>query len=103
MKKRRRKYFLDPQLTVNNVLLSILVIDPHVDKHCDHISDKIIISLVRQLNGKVFIAAAHNQNYQYFVSYHKFQKKVFRLVWLQEKGCEYLGVITAFRDRGEKK
>ena len=37
----RREYSIDP-ITINGKTIRKLIIDPHVDKHADHISDDLI-------------------------------------------------------------
>lgn len=87
---------------VNELQITEVVIDSHVDKHSDHISDELILSLVKLLDGNNYIPASEKEGFNYFVTNIKEQDHIYRLVWLQEKGCLYIGVITAFRDKGAK-
>ena len=97
---KRRVYKAEERLIVNNRLVAEIVIDPHVDKHKDHIDDELIISLVNLLNGRVFEAETKSDGFDYYVSKILFDKKVYRLVWLQQEMQFYIGVITAFKDKG---
>jgi hypothetical protein len=98
----RRCYSLDKVITVNDLLINEIVFDSHVDKHSDHISDEVILSLVKLLDGKNYIPTSIKEDFSYFVSNITKDSYTYRLVWLQQKHCLYIGVITAFRDKGLK-
>ena len=97
----RREYSIDP-ITINGKIIKKLVIDPHVDKHADHISDDLIKKMVRQLDGGVFHSEKELDGFSYFATILKVEGLYYRLVWLLEKSCLYIGVITAYRDRRGK-
>lgn len=100
MNKHRRTYALKKAITVNGLLVTEIIIDPHVDKHKDHITDELITSLVMLLDGKNFAPTAEKGEFSYFLSRVLFETKVYRLVWLQEENQFYVGVITAFKEKG---
>ena len=97
---QRRIYKVQERLIVNNRLVAEIIIDPHVDKHKDHIDDALIISLVMLLSGRSFEADTKSDGFDYFVSKILFEEKVYRLVWLQQDLQFYIGVVTAFKDKG---
>lgn len=96
----RRKYTLNKAITVNKQLVSEVVIDSHVDKHIDHITDDLVLDLVNLLDQKEYDAASIKNGYSYFVSILDLSEKKYRLVWLQQDDYFFIGVLTAFKDRG---
>jgi hypothetical protein len=94
----RREYDIDPVI-VNEIVITKLIIDDHVDKHVDHINDDLIKKLIRSLNGETFIPAGERNGFQYFASVIKDGGQSYKLIWLLEDKALYIGVITAFRDR----
>ena len=97
----RREYSIDP-IIINGKPIKKLIIDPHVDKHADHISDDLIKKMVRQLNGGIFYSEKELDGFSYFATILKLEGLYYKLVWLLEKDCLYIGVITAYRDRRVK-
>jgi hypothetical protein len=91
----RRAYKIKP-VVINKVEV---VIDPHVDKHSDHIKDELILELVATLDRTQNIPDDYDGGFQYFVSEILFESKFYKMVWLLEDHKFYVGVITAFRDR----
>ncbi|MCK5883599.1 MAG: hypothetical protein KAG61_07920 [Bacteriovoracaceae bacterium] len=102
MSKNRRKYTLNKSIKVNETLISEVIIDSHVDKHKDHVTDELIISLVELLDGRTYSPAKVQDGFSYFVSRILYTEKVYRLVWLQKKDQFYIGVVTAFNEKGAK-
>lgn len=100
MSDERRSYKLEKLISVNELPINEVVIDPHVDKHSDHISDDLILSLVKLLDGNTYAPASIKEGFSYFVTNIDSDDRIYRLVWLQEEGRLYIGVITAFRDKG---
>lgn len=98
----RRRHILKSGITVNNTFIKEVVIDPHVDKHSDHITDELILSLVGLLDGRTFLPVKVTSGFSYFVSRVLFAEKVYRLVWLQQQDQFYIGVVTAFKEKGVK-
>ncbi len=94
----RREYEIDP-LHVNGLLITKLIVDPHVDKHSDHINDDLIKSIVRHLDKEKHVPTGENEGFKYFASTIRHAGQVYKLIWLLEESFLYLGVITAFRDR----
>jgi hypothetical protein len=54
------------------------------------------------LDGNTYVPASIKEGFRYFVTNIESDERVYRLVWLQEEGRLYIGVITAFRDKGVK-
>lgn len=94
----RREYKCGP-FKINNRKVNTIIIDPHVDKHSDHINDQLILKLVMSMNNKFFYPSIKKEKYEYFATKVKYTGYAFKLVWLFEEGKSYLGVITAYRDR----
>ncbi|MDE0119008.1 MAG: hypothetical protein OXM55_03245 [Bdellovibrionales bacterium] len=97
----RRKYNIDP-IIINGKVIKKLIIDPHVDKHADHINDDLIKKMVRQLDEGIFLSEKELDGFSYFATILKVEGLYYKLVWLLEKDCLYIGVITAYRDRRGK-
>jgi len=102
MEEKRRKYTLEQNIKVNEVVITEVIIDPHVDKHSDHITDELILSLIELLDGKSFIPTTEKDGFNYFLSRILYNEKVYRLVWLLENNQFYVGVITSFKEKGVK-
>ncbi|MCF8058786.1 MAG: hypothetical protein K9K67_05795 [Bacteriovoracaceae bacterium] len=102
MEEIRRSYDLSPPILINDRKIVKVVIDPHVDKHSDHINDELILDLVRLLDGRNYSSVKESGNFEYFVSQIRAKNRNYRLVWLLESEEVYIGVITAFKDRGVK-
>lgn len=82
MTDKRRSYLLDHAIIVNELVIKKVVVDSHVDKHKDHISDEIIVSLVRMLDGKNYIPVNSKEGFSYFVTNIEKGHHTYRLVWL---------------------
>ena len=98
----RRKYTLEKSINVNGLTIDEAIIDPHVDKHKDHIDDELIISLITLLDGKIYNSVAEEDGFSYFLSKVLYKEKIYRLVWLLENNQFYIGVITSFKEKGAK-
>lgn len=96
MNKRRR---YPAFLLINGVLINEIVIDPHYErKHSEHMSDELIVLLVKSLNGRTIDLDSINVGFKYFtMDSVRFDEKHYRLVLIMEDGESYLGVINAFR------
>lgn len=94
----RRSYKISA-IIINKTRVEEVVIDPHADKHADHISDELILNLVAELVHTEHIAEEDSEGFQYFVSEIAYNSKFYKMVWLLEDDKFYVGVITAFRDR----
>lgn len=94
----RRVYKIDA-IIINRIKIEEVVIDPHIDRHSDHISDGLILELVSQLAHSDHITGDCDGDFQYFVSEIAYNHKLYKMVWLLEDSKFYVGVITAFRDR----
>ncbi len=102
MTENRRKYTLNKSIKVNEILITEIIIDSHVDKHKDHVTDELILSLVELLDGRTYSPVKVQDGFSYFVSRILYNKKVYRLVWLQQENQFYIGVVTAFKEKGVK-
>jgi hypothetical protein len=94
-----RRIYEVSQILINGILIEAVIIDPHVDKHSDHIDDFVILSLIETLDGQEVIRRGTREEYQYFESKNYLNYVWYKLVWLLENDHRYIGVITAFRDR----
>ncbi|UXR64713.1 hypothetical protein EZJ49_00395 [Bdellovibrio bacteriovorus] len=96
---QRRVYAVD--ITVNGLRLSQVIIDPHYElKLSTSITDELILRLVHLLDGNDFSPEADDEAYEYFVTENmRLDGKLYRLIWLTEKGKFYLGVVNAYRRR----
>ena len=95
----RREYSIKP-ITVNRFLINRVVIDPHFElKHSDHIDDILIIELVKELNGRIEVPEATDEDgFSYFATLLMLNEKQYRLIWLLETDAIYVGVLNAHRD-----
>lgn len=97
MEPQRRSYPI--QITVNGRNIVEVVIDPHYEtKHSGSIDDRLILDLVKVLDGKFYRAEMAKGGFQYFVADPlEVQGATYRLVWLLEDDKIYIGVVNAFR------
>lgn len=93
----RREYSIS--ITVNEILISKVIIDPHYEeKHAKSINDEIILELVKTLDGKLFDPDDEKVPYSYYVTDKiEYAGKLYKLVWLLEDHEIYIGVINAYR------
>ena len=94
----RREYDIEP-ISINGILITRLMIDPHVDKHSDHINDDLIKEIIRYLDKEDHTHAGENNGFKYFASIIRHLDQAYKLIWLLEEESLYIGVITAFKDR----
>lgn len=94
----RRSLKIEP-IIINRTSIEEVVIDSHLDKHSDHISDGLIIELVGKLVHTEHVAESVQEEFQYFVSEISHNSKLYKMVWLLEDHKFYVGIVTAFRDR----
>lgn len=93
----RRQYTL--HITVNGILITKLIIDPHYEeKHAESVNDEIILELVKTLDNKFFDPDDEKTPYSYFVTDKiEHNGKWYKLIWLLEDHEIYIGVINAYR------
>lgn len=96
-----REYGIIP-IKVNGKKITKVVIDPHIDRHHD-IFDDIVINLVRSLADEEFLPVKISEDFEYYVTFVKLERSYYRLVWLFQRSKNYIGVLTAFRDRNASK
>lgn len=88
-------------ITVNEIRVNQVVIDSHyAEKHLDHMSDDLILKLVRELDGRREVPDSKIGRYAYFATLIELNDgKQYRLIWLLEDHAIYIGVVNAYRDR----
>ncbi|ATH07969.1 hypothetical protein BIY24_08395 [Halobacteriovorax marinus] len=93
----RRKY--DVSITINGLKLNEVIIDTHYEeKHFKSINDEIILKLVARLDNNYFEAEDYKYPYKYFVTDKvEIYQKFYKIIWLLEENCSYVGVINAYR------
>lgn len=86
-------------LTVNNLDINEIKINTHYEeRHKASMSDEIIIELISYLDGKSFEPEAIDGKFQYFVNDKiSFNNRLYKLIWLLEDGCLYVGAVNAYR------
>ena len=94
----RREYSIIT-IQINGRKFNKIIIDPHVDKHADHINDEIVIELVYKLKNKVFIPTSLQHEFDYYAAIIKLNDTHYKLVWLTSRTEDFIGIITAYRDR----
>lgn len=94
----RRSYKISP-IFINGHYVEEVIIDPHVDKHKDHIDDDLILALVERLSEARTQISDYKDRFSYFVSLIDYEDRSYKMVWLIEDLKFYIGVITAFKDR----
>ena len=92
----RRSYNVD--IVVNGRHINEVIIDPHYEKKHPDVTDEIICSLVRALDGKEFAHEMIKEGFRfYMLDRMPLDGKLYRLVWCMQDECIYIGVINAFR------
>lgn len=88
-------------ITVNEIRINQVVIDSHyAAKRLDHMSDDLILKLVRELNGRRELPESKSGHYAYFATLIELNDgKQYRVIWLLEGHAIYIGVVNAYRDR----
>jgi hypothetical protein len=94
---KRREYEIN--ITVNRKRIDRVIIDPHYEeKHAASISDEIILSLVKDLDGKEFESTDEDPPFSYFTTDKmKLNGKYYKLIWLLENEQIYIGVVNTYR------
>ncbi len=94
---KRTEYPLN--LNINKKRITKIIIDQHYkEKHDDHMSDKIILDVLREIDGSVFDIIAEDEEYQYFkVEPVYVLNTPYRLIFLLFIREDSLGVINCFR------
>lgn len=92
-------YSIEP-IIINGIKIVRVVIDMHYkEKHADHISDELILRLVKDLDGRKELPEAKTKQYSYFVTRIDLDEKQYRLIWLLEDHAVYVGVVNAYREK----
>lgn len=97
----RVKY--DLSLRFRDIDIKEVIIDQYYNiKHFD-VSDWIILELVKTLHNKTYEIKAETEIFTYFVAEPLYyNQKPYRLIFLLERDCNYIGVINAFRTQEKK-
>jgi len=84
---------------INNISIKEVIIDPHYEiKHSKSIDDRLIIELVKKLDGEQFDPESTSDGFEYYVAEElSHAGKLYKLVWLLEKNKLYIGVVNAYR------
>ena len=93
----RREYKIN--LTFNEQLIVKVIIDDHFEvKHAESIDDQIILNLISLLDGQIQLPVESDPPYLYFVKDGiELNGKKYKLIWLSEDSCFYIGVVNAYR------
>ena len=95
----QRTYKINP-ITVNGIIITQVVIDSHYEeKHRGYMNDELILNLVKELKDRRELAETKTERFSYFATLIEFNEKQYRLVWLLEEHCIYIGVVNAYRDK----
>jgi len=88
----------DLSLRYSDIDIKEVIIDQYYTKKHFDMSDWIILELVKTLHNKTYEVKAMNGKFKYFATEPLFHNhKPYRLIFLLEKNCYYIGVINAFR------
>lgn len=99
---KQHSYTIEP-ITVNGIKISRVIIDDHYkEKHSDHMTDDLILDLVKQLDGRKEVPDDVVGKFSYFATLVELDEKQYRLIWLLEKDAIYIGVVNAYRDKRRK-
>jgi hypothetical protein len=97
----RKEY--DFNVVINGRSLSRVIIDQHYkDKHTE-VTDELILSLIREINGENYDIESESGGFQYFtVEPVLYEEKPYRLILLLCIHDDFLGVVNAFRVQRKK-
>ena len=94
----RRIYPIDIEINVRR--LKSVVIDPHYEEqHSDCVDDRVILQLVRLLDGKIFKpVSTDGDGFSYFVNDRlEYLGKFYKLIWLLHEDEIFIGIVNAYR------
>lgn len=98
--EQNRKTYKIAMITVNGVRVNQVIIDQHYnEKHRDHMSDQLILKLVKELDGRRELPDEKTGTYSYYATLIVFDEKPYRLIWLLEDHAIYIGVVNAYRSK----
>ena len=100
MNKSKRRSYQIPSIVFNGRIFNEVIIDSHYEqKHSNHINDELILLLIRELNQRFELRVDKKDKCEFFVTRIECNSKWYRLIWIIEKDCNYIGIINAFRDK----
>lgn len=100
MSKTEKRNYQIPLTFFNGKIYNEVIIDSHYEeKHSSDINDELILILVRELHQRYELKVEAKGAFEYFVTRIEHKAKWYRLIWVIEKDCSYIGVINAFRDK----
>lgn len=99
MEMARREFSV--RMTVNSREIHKVIIDSHYEaKHRSVIDDRLILRLVKSLDGGTYPVQDRTAPFEYFVTDRmELEGKLYKLVWLLEEDQLYIGVVNAYRRR----
>lgn len=93
----------DLSLRFVDIEIKKVIIDQYYSYKHFEMNDWIILELIKTLNFRKYLAESEVGNYRYFSIEPVFHNsKPYRIVFLLEKECNYVGVINAFRVQEKK-
>jgi hypothetical protein len=86
-------------LKINNKRISKVIIDQHyLKKHSEHMTDSLVLEIIKTLDGHYFFPITEDTEYQYFrVEPVLYNAKPYRLIFLLYIHEATLGIINCFR------
>lgn len=92
------------QIVFNRRMINEVIVDQHYSNKHPEINDGIILELVKKLNYQYRLPEKRDGKFSYYVEDPIFYDlKPYRLVYLIQENCHYIGVINAFRVKEKKK
>jgi hypothetical protein len=89
-------------LIFNNRIINTIIIDQHYKISHPEITDELILSLIDVISGERFDPESVKGEFEYYkVDPLYYLDKPYRLIFLLCLSDDYLGVINAFRVKGD--
>ena len=95
MSEDRRSY--KKHITLNNRSFTRVIIDPHYEQKHSDMSDRLILELVSEFDGKeIDPDSAPKEGFEFFRYEITYKGKIYRLILTYGKE-DFIGVVNAFR------